>query len=416
MSFSFRRGRVGGAVAVFAAAAVLLTGCTGDDRRAPADIADPLPEEVTERLQAASERAAAAAGAPGAIVGVWVPWAGEWVSGVGETEPGSGVQPSPEMTFRAATVTRSMTCDVLYAMDGSTVDLDDSVTEYVHSVPHLDEVTLIDLCDGVAGLRSSDSGNWNAMLSNPTREWTPREFAATGLGAGQGEVGVWTESDTSFFLLGLALENASRTPLRELYERYVAEPNGLRNTVLPRDEASAPGSEPLPGFYTSSSARQNGCEEPPRDMTELSASMGYASSGVVSDVADLGTYVASVAASAGSGDDLAPRWAQSVPLDDDGAQWMRAAGGNRLLGSMLGQQGKIFGYSTAAYSDVDTGLTVVVALNNSAAGGDLAGALARELAAIAFETPSEDRPEASLPWTADQAHQAVGDAAVCPIA
>lgn len=415
MRFTSRRVRTVGAAAVLATASLLLAGCTDAAPPAPADIADPLPDEVIERLQSSTERAIGAAGAPGAIVGVWAPWAGEWIAGVGETAPGSGTAPSPDMQFRAGPVTRSMTCDVLYALDGGAVNLDDSVSDLVPSVPPLEDVTLVDLCDGVAGLKSSEAGNWNSILSNPDRVWDPREYAARGLGEGLGERGVWSNSDTSFFLLGLALENATRTPMPELYEEYVADPQGLGDTYLPGDASAAPGSNPFPGFYSSSKVRENGCEEPPRDMTELSSSIGYAGSGIVSSVGDLGDYVADLASSAGSSDALEQRWAQAVPLEADGPQWMRAAGGDRLLGSMIGQEGKIFGYITAAYSDIDTGLTVVVTINNSAAGGDLAGALARELAAIALETPGDDRPEASLPWTAAQAHDEVGDAAVCPI-
>src|SRR5690606_15690390 len=161
--------------------------------------------------------------------------------------------------------------------------------------------------------------------------------------------------------------------------------------------------------------RQAGCEEEPQEVTELSSSMGYADSGVVSTLEDLRDYAADLGRRAGSSDDLNPRWAESLPVSADGEQWVRVAGGDRLMGPMIGQQGDILGYATAAYSDVDTGLTVVVSLNNSAGGGDLAGALARELAAIAMDAPSHRQPEASLPATAEQARQAVSDAAVCPV-
>ena len=160
--------------------------------------------------------------------------------------------------------------------------------------------------------------------------------------------------------------------------------------------------------------QQSGCTEAPADVTEISASYGYADSGVVSSVTDVRDYMSRQARNAGNSDDLPPRWAETFPVSSDGEQWVRAGGGNRLNGSMLGQQGDILGYSVAAYSDVDTGLTVVVVLNNSAGGGNLAGALARELSAIAMEA-GEEAPETTLPWTIDQAHEAVASAAKCPI-
>ncbi|MGO1256712.1 MAG: serine hydrolase domain-containing protein [Microbacterium gubbeenense] len=415
MRSTHRRGRVLGALSSFAIAALLLAGCTGGDSvPSPDRISNPMPDDAVEQMQAATERAIAAGGGPGAIVGVWAPWAGEWEAGIGETEPGSGTAPSTDMTFRAATVTRSMTCDLLYAMDGGPVNLDDAVSTYLQSVPQLTDVTLVDLCNGVAGLRSSRDPNWNFVIGNTDRVWDPREYAAAGLGAGLGSTDSWADSDTSFFLLGLALQNASHSSLPELYNEYIFDPQGLGDTYLPSDAPSTAGSNPLPGFYSSSQVQQSGCTEAPADVTEISASYGYADSGVVSSVTDVRDYMSRQARNAGNSDDLPPRWAETFPVSSDGEQWVRAGGGNRLNGSMLGQQGDILGYSVAAYSDVDTGLTVVVVLNNSAGGGNLAGALARELSAIAMEA-GEEAPETTLPWTIDQAHEAVASAAKCPI-
>lgn len=415
MRSTHRRGRVLGALSSFAIAALLLAGCTGGDSvPSPDRISNPMPDDAVEQMQAATERAIAAGGGPGAIVGVWAPWAGEWEAGIGETEPGSGTAPSTDMTFRAATVTRSMTCDLLYAMDGGPVNLDDAVSTYLQSVPQLTDVTLVDLCNGVAGLRSSRDPNWNFVIGNTDRVWDPREYAAAGLGAGLGSTDSWADSDPSFFLLGLALQNASHSSLPELYNEYIFDPQGLGDTYLPSDAPSTAGSNPLPGFYSSSQVQQSGCTEAPADVTEISASCGYADSGVVSSVTDVRDYMSRQARNAGNSDDLPPRWAETFPVSSDGEQWVRAGGGNRLNGSMLGQQGDILGYSVAAYSDVDTGLTVVVVLNNSAGGGNLAGALARELSAIAMEA-GEEAPETTLPWTIDQAHEAVASAAKCPI-
>ncbi|WP_036322699.1 serine hydrolase domain-containing protein [Microbacterium gubbeenense] len=415
MRSTHRRGRVLGALSSFAIAALLLAGCTGGDSvPSPDRISNPMPDDAVEQMQAATERAIAAGGGPGAIVGVWAPWAGEWEAGIGETEPGSGTAPSTDMTFRAATVTRSMTCDLLYAMDGGPVNLDDAVSTYLQSVPQLTDVTLVDLCNGVAGLRSSRDPNWNFVIGNTDRVWDPREYAAAGLGAGLGSTDSWADSDTSFFLLGLALQNASHSSLPELYNEYIFDPQGLGDTYLPSDAPSTAGSNPLPGFYSSSQVQQSGCTEAPADVTEISASYGYADSGVVSSVTDVRDYMSRQARNAGNSDDLAPRWAETFPVSSDGEQWVRAGGGNRLNGSMLGQQGDILGYSVAAYSDVDTGLTVVVVLNNWAGGGELAGALARELSAIAMEA-GDEAPETTLPWTIEQAHDAVASAAKCPI-
>lgn len=407
--------RILGFAATALATTLALTGCTGGSAPAPEELADPLASSVVDQLVDATEHAIAASGAPGAIVGVWVPWAGEWKAGLGEAEP-DGKAPETSMSFRAGTITRSMTCDVLYAMDGGAVRIDDSITAYVPSVPQLEDVTLKSLCDSEAGLRSSGDLNWNQILPNPEREWTPREFVSAGLGSRQGSQGTWNDSDTSYFLLGYALENATHMPLADLIKKYVTDPANLEHTALPASAAAEPGSNALPGFYTSSSARKAGCEEAPGEFTKISSSLGYADSGVVSTIDDLGSYAARVARSVGNIEKAPVRWSSSVPVAADGDQWVRVAGGNRFYGTMVGQEGSTLGYTTAAYSDTNTGVTVAVTLNNSASTGDIAGALARELAAIAITAEGKSKPQdAALPWTADQAHQAVTAAAVCPV-
>ncbi|MBP2437007.1 serine hydrolase domain-containing protein [Microbacterium amylolyticum] len=417
MCVMHRRGRVLAAGATLVAASVVLAGCTGQSNDpAPAEITNPLPDDIVSQLEDATTRAMAATGAPGAIAGVWVPWAGEWMTGLGETAPGSGEQPATDMTFRAGEITRSMTCDVLYELDDAgRVSLNDPVMKYVQSTPQLDEITLVDLCDGVAGIAASEPLLWNQISSNRDRVWKPREFAAAGLGRGMGEYGVWRDSDTSYFLLGIALENATRTSMADLYTEYVTAPLGLTDTQLPSAAAGEPGARPLPGHYTSFAARKNNCVAEPGDVTTLSSSIGYANGGVVTTLPDLRDYAFDLARRAGTSEDLGDRWANSLPTNSDGDQWVRYAGGDLMYGPMIGQAGDIVGYSTAAFSDIDTGLTVAVVLNNSAGGNELAGALARELAAIAAEVPGTEDRTVSLPWTIDQARSAVNDAAVCPI-
>jgi D-alanyl-D-alanine carboxypeptidase len=94
------------------------------------------------------------------------------------------------------------------------------------------------------------------------------------------------------------------------------------------------------------------------------------------------------------------------------------AGGAVLAGSLIGQFGSVPGYLTGVFSDPKSGLTVAVALNNSAASEAIGAYLAWQLAAIASKAPAasgETAPEAGLPWTAQQYHDAIAKAAVCPL-
>ncbi len=130
--FVRRRRRVGAiAAAVGAAVVLLLSGCSGQSRvepGVPAQVSAALPDATTRQLQDAVQFAMKATGSPGALVGVWAPWSGQWVAGLGVSDIASGAPLTTDMFFRATTLRRAMTCDVLYALaTRGTVSLDDPV-------------------------------------------------------------------------------------------------------------------------------------------------------------------------------------------------------------------------------------------------------------------------------------------------
>lgn len=419
------RRRALGLVAGLAAFALLASGCAGERSVSvdtPPQVDGPIAEDTRVQLEGAVTHAMAAAGASGAIVGVWVPWSGSWVAGLGTTSVADATPVSVDMAFRIGDVTRPMICDVLYgvAADGM-VSLDDSVSDYVSGVPNLEGVTLLELCNGTSGIGSYEgrlSGSW---LSNPDREWSPRELASYGLGAAPLAADVFTGTDTGYVLLGLAMERATNKSAPALITQYVADPLDLDHTFLPKP-ASAPPAKSGPvldGHYLVPGADGAlNCAEPV-DITTISSSGGFTDSGATSTIADLGRYGQALASGALATGDLPDRWAGAVPASADGPSWAQAVGGAYLAGSMIGQYGSFPGYLTSVYSDPATGMTVAVTLNNSTAGGGLAGSLAYELAAIASKAPAasgQTAPEFGLPWTAQQFHDAITQAAVCPVA
>ncbi|MER7797510.1 serine hydrolase domain-containing protein [Microbacterium sp. NPDC096154] len=409
------------ALAGAAAVAVALSGCTGtpSEARTPEQVTGDLPGDTVEQLRGAVEHAMAATGSSGAIVGVWVPWAGAWVTGLGTTGHDTDEPVTTDMAFRIASMTRPMTCDVLYGMvEDDLVELDDPVSKWVPSTPDLGDVTLKQLCDNTSGLGRSANTLLGNVLRTPEREWNAREVAAAGLGKDRSQPGVaFTDSDTGYLLLGLALQNAASETPAALFREYVTSPLALEATALPGRKAAAPGEPALPGYYSDEADREAGCVAP-RDYTTLSASFGYTDSGAVSTISELGVYTEALAARAGEGGQLAERWSGAKPVSTTSDSWYQYAGGTFIAGSMVGQQGSIPGYLTSAYADIENGLTVAVVLNNSAAPESLVGYLAKELAAIVSKVPAregETAPEYGLPWSAEDYHQRIADRAVCPI-
>ncbi|KJQ56109.1 D-alanyl-D-alanine-carboxypeptidase/endopeptidase AmpH precursor [Microbacterium sp. SA39] len=383
----------------------------------PAQVEGALPDDRVAAMQAAVDNAVAASGASGAIVGVWVPWSGTWVTASGTQERGSDVPLDTEMSFRIADVTRLMTCDVLYALaDEGTVELDAKVPKYVSGVADMQDITLLDLCNGTSGAGSSEATVKNAWLNTPERVWAPLELA--GYGLGRDRVAAQTtfrDSDSGYLLLGLALERASGMSAAELIAEYVTEPLGLPNTSLPRPALAPPSDGPVMNGHFLNVAEGGYSCEAPVDITELSSSSGFTDSGVVSTITDLGRYAQAEAAQALRTEEKPDRFAAPLPVAADAPSWLQATGGAYLVGSMVGQHGWTPGYATSAYSDPTTGFTVAVALNDSTAGALFAQYLSWELAAIASKAPAasgQTAPEFGLPFTAEQYHQAITDAAL----
>ncbi|MFE7845631.1 serine hydrolase domain-containing protein [Microbacterium sp. NPDC057407] len=373
-----------------------------------------LPDATIEQLRGAVENAMAATGSSGAIVGVWAPWSGSWVTGLGTQKVGGGDEVTADMQFRAGRFARSMTCDVLYAAAAEgKVELDDPVSDWVASVPLLTDVTLEQLCDGTSGIGSYTNQLLRTWLVNPDRRWNPRELASFGLGLPRtGEPGAaYRDSDAGYVLLGLALERALQAPAADLFEEYVAQPLGLDATRL----GGFTSENVLEGLHSRTGEGGNlNCFEPV-DITDLSPTTGYTDSGVVSDIDDLATYAQALATGA-----LQPqvddRFADPKPPRSGLPSWYTVAGGAVQAGSLIGQFSSVPGYTSAAFADPATGLTVAVVLNNSGAGASFGGYLAWELAAIASKAPAaagETAPEAGLPWTAEQYHQTISERARC---
>lgn len=415
-----RRSRRLAAVAGTLALAIGLAACSSTET-----VSLPLPDQVDAaitgdvptQLQTAVDRAIAASGASGAIVGVRVPWSGVWDAGIGSVAPG-GAAVSDDMTFHAGALTRAMTCDVLYGLvhDG-VVSLDDTVGKYVSGLGSQggqENLTLGQLCDSTAGIAPYAAAIDARVRATPARVWNPRELMGFGMSRpSTAQPGtVFADSDTGYVLLGFALERATNKTAAQLYQQYVFGPNGLSSTSLPTTDTAG-----LEGLWTGTAADGSAACSAPTPIVGLSPSAGFTASGVISDLADMGRYVQALALGLRSYD-AAGRFENPLPAVANGPSWFTARGGTYQAGSLIGQYGAVPGALTAAFADRNTGMSVVVTLNNSRASIDLVRSLAWELAAIASKAPAASgrtAPQAGLPWTAEDMAAQVTAAAVCPI-
>lgn len=413
-----RRHRVRTAFAVFGVALLGLTACAPSTSVSVEDVTQvdgQLSGDLATELDAAVTQAIAATGSTGAIVEVRAPWSGSWTQAYGTVAP-DGAATTVNSTFKIGQSTRLMTCDVLYGMaaDGK-LSLDDEVTTWLTGYPSAAGITLGQLCDSTSGIASYAGELSSRWWANPERVWNQRELVANGLTRARttDPGAAYKASDTGYVLLGLVLERVGNADLTDLYDEYIFDPLDLENTSLP---SSAGGNGWLHGLRSPKKDDVVDCSAYV-DITDLSPSAQGASGGVVSTVDDLSDYIQSVALGTRSYD-VAGRFQDGLAVSDNSPSWYTATGGGFQAGTLVGQSGSLPGYLTAAYADRETGLSVVVVLNNSRADGSLVRSLAWQLAAIASKAPAasgQTAPEAGLPWEASTYADAVADAAVCAL-
>lgn len=423
MKYRVGRTRSGVLLAMLAAAALLLSGCTSaadGNLSGPTQIATPFTAEIADRLSAALTDAITLSGSSGAIAGVWAPWAGQWLVSPGTTTRDGKEPLTTGMRFRIAANTTSMTCTVLLKLvDEGRVKLSDPVTMYLTRVVGVENITLGQLCQGTSGLADYRAELWPQFVNNPTREWPPLEVVSSGMAAARTAEpgGAWARSDTALILLGMTLQAATGRDWSTLYREYLFDPLGMDATSYPdSSDLSIPGPHPHGYAAALNPAGQLVCETE-RDETELSNSMSGVAGGVVSTVGDLKTWVQALAEGRLlSKASAAAQWS-TVPLGGASASWQSYGLGAEQVGPLRGNAGAIPGYLSATFADPSSGLTVVVMLNNSNAGAGFAQDLAERLVSIASTVPAsgkEPAPALALPWTEDQTVQAMQAAAVCP--
>lgn len=411
-----------GRVALAAVAGLVtlaLAGCTAAAGSADLPSQQPggLGTDVEKRLTAAVTEAMTLADASAGFAGVWAPWAGSWTTARGTTTRGGSTPVTEDMRFRIGQNTTPMTCEVLLRLvDDGKVGLDDQLTKWVPGLIGAEGVTLRELCQNTSGIGDYAAALSGKFVMNPTRQWPPLELASDGMAMQRyGKPGEkYGPSATNAVLVGMALQNATDRSWPDLYKQYLFDELGMDASTLPESsQLTVPGPHPA-GYAAGVDGAGAVVCEPMRDVSSLSPSQGWTAGGVVSNLADLKTFGQALAAGSLLSDKSAKAQLDTVV---NGQSWQRYGLGVQLLGPLRGSSGAIPGYLSAVFSDPSSGLTVVVALNNSTPGAGFAQALAQRLASIASKLPAEQKGAKvvpALPWSEQQMVEAMTRAAPCP--
>ncbi|PWC05540.1 serine hydrolase domain-containing protein [Agromyces badenianii] len=413
-----------GFLAVVLVGALGLSGCTGGTVDPLADL-DPVDaafgEDLVDQLQAVLDEAVALSGSSGGVAGAWSPWSGKWTGASGTVDFDEQAVPvGVDTGFRMGPLTTEVTCTVLLRLvDEGQLKLDDEVAATVDWMPGLDGITFDQLCRHTSGIADYYPGLRSHFVANPERIWPANELISSGMALPRtGAPGEhWSHSRTGVLLLAMALERRTGTSWNELAERYVFEPLGLEDTSLP-----APSDTELDGVlggYSAAIAPDGAIDcAVRRDDTSQSSSMGGAAAGAVSSLEDVRRLNAAFASGALLDEGTARKQWTSIPFGGDAPAWQSHGLGGAEYGPMRGLAGESTGALTAAFTDPKSGLTVVVALNNSTSGADFARETAFALASLASKASpaaDHDQPLVELPWSFEQATTKMRELAKCPL-
>jgi D-alanyl-D-alanine carboxypeptidase len=367
-----------------------------------------LPGDVVERLDATLAEAIRLSGSSGAVAGVWAPWAGSWTAGAGVVDFTEGAsRVTADTVFQLAGGTGEITCAIaLRLVDSGVVGLDDRVDSMVRGLPGIGDITIEQLCRNESGLQDYYPSLRRHFVSNPERVWPPGELIASGMALDRvGEPGTtWLESRTGMLLLATALEQHTGRSWSELAEQYVFDPLDMDATALP-DAMETGYTGALGGFSASMSSGKADCAA----LVDVSRR---------STLDDAREFSQAFAVGALFSEGTARRAWTVEPFGGKAPSWQGQGIGGQQYGPMRGVAGESTGALTAVFTDPESGLTVVLALNNSTSGPTLVREAAFALASIASKAaPVEGReqPLVELPWSFEQATQRMTDSAVCPL-
>jgi CubicO group peptidase (beta-lactamase class C family) len=298
----------------------------------------------------------------GVVAGALFPDGSQWLGATGLADVEQGIPVAATDRFEVGSITKTfMAALTMRLVEEDMVQLDETVSTYLPEFPAGEEMTIRNLLGHRAGVYDA-SADFFDRADGPldtSRVYMPEELlAAAAAGTPTFAPGSdWEYSNGGYWVLGAVLEAATGTAAGSLLDSHVIHPLGLENTLffdssLPEVEVvnayedldgdletDAMGTKLLPGLFT-----------PP-----------WTAGGMTSTVGDLTTFLDGLFAGELIDEESL---AEMIALPDGDNSY---ALGIFQLGSLWGHDGRIWGYLSALFHDVDTGVTVAVLVNRSSA-------------------------------------------------
>ena len=359
------------AVMLVVVAWVALLGACSPGNEPPSASPSPAPQaapggftlDVTDKIDAAAT-ASLTNGVTGTVVSISDPKRGTLLKAYGTADT-TGAQMFPDMHYRIASVTKTVTADaVLRLVDQGKVALTDPISKYVADVPNGDVMTVRDLLAMRSGAYDfgDDQAFFDRYTDDPTLPWTDEDTLAI-LRAHAAEFTAPNQRtdycNSNYVLLGHVIERASGQPAQQYLTALIGE-LGLANTSYPTGNTLP---APFAHGYLS-----DGKTPPPaggyRDVTASNPAVPATSGAIVSTVPDMTRYAVALGTGAGLSPATAKERQSWEPLTTSGVRLQYGLGITQL-GDWVGHDGSLFGYSNMVFY-LPSEQAAVVVMGNAA--------------------------------------------------
>ncbi len=194
-----------------------------------------LSQDVIDDIDGTMQRALEMFKAPGAIVGVWWEGQGEYVKAYGEADIEPGREMSTQDLFKAASVSKTITGNLVLQLAGEgRLSLDDKLSgfDFASGVANAGRITIRMLLNQTSGLPDPSNENEEMIAveeAEPLHAFTREEVMAYGEAMpvlsepGQS----YHYSNWNYYLLGMIVERVTGMSLEDAVQARFAEPLGL---------------------------------------------------------------------------------------------------------------------------------------------------------------------------------------------
>jgi D-alanyl-D-alanine carboxypeptidase len=287
---------------------------------------------------------------PGVLVGIWSPQ-GSYVRATGTSDLASATPLRTDVQFKIASQTKTFTANLVLQLVGEgSVSLDDHISKWVTGVPNGDEITIRQLLNHTSGLADGfTSPTVQAMV--PDGCTVDQLLSIEGSFPPVAPPGAkWSYSNYGYNLLGRVVELVTGEDLSTALQQRIAEPLGLRRTLLPLSGSGL--SAPFTRGYGTGSVGPTAAPTVADDATDIPATCLWAHGGMVSTLSDMRVWSRALA----TGSLLEPAvWNEAkrdpVPFVFTGnyngpGRW-RYGLGFVETGGFIGGEGSFAGYESA---------------------------------------------------------------------